>query len=236
MATETKKRTTTRKKKAETIPEATEPVEVKEETYTRSQLDEIVAAAVAKALAEQASNEKVIRVEAQMVKMLFQCECSPVNVINFGPNGKFGAITGRTGRISVSKEAFLGEFRDELVQSLLASRELIVLDGLTDEERELYGVEYRKGEFMDEKVFSHMVEMGDALLDIYPDLNDTYKAMVAKRFADEYEKNPKKISRELVKKLNEMSKKGTESLPKGDARKKGAFYNVIDAMNKADAE
>ena len=236
--TETKKKATTRKtttKKSEPKPAAAE-----QGTFTLEQVNAMITKAVADAL-EQAAKEneqKVIRVSADtpMVKLRFQCECSPVNVINFGVNGKFGSITGKSGMLTIPKESFVGEFRDELVQNLLASRELIVIDGLTDEEREMYGVNYRKGEYMDEKVFSKMVDMGDELLDIYPDLNQTYKDMVAKRFAEEYERNPKKISRELVKKLNEMSKEGTSDLPKGDIRKRGAFIGVIEAMNKADEE
>lgn len=236
--TETKKKATTRKtttKKTEPKPAAAE-----QGTFTLEQVNAMITKAVADAL-EQAAKEneqKVIRVSADtpMVKLRFQCECSPVNVINFGVNGKFGSITGKSGMLTIPKESFVGEFRDELVQNLLASRELIVIDGLTDEEREMYGVNYRKGEYMDEKVFSKMVDMGDELLDIYPDLNQTYKDMVAKRFAEEYERNPKKISRELVKKLNEMSKEGTSDLPKGDIRKRGAFIGVIEAMNKADEE
>lgn len=208
-----------------------------EETYTRSQLDAIVAAAVTKALAEQAEKQpNVVKVstDAPMVKLRFQCECSPVNVIRFGVNGKFGSITGKTGILTIPKEAFLGEFRDALAQKLLATRELLVIDGLTEDEREMYGVSYKKGEYMDEKAFAKMVDMGDEILDIYPDLNPTYKAMVAKRFAEEYERHPKKIARDLVVKLNNMSKKGTKDLPKGDPRKSGAFTHVIEAMNDAD--
>ena len=217
--------------------EPVESVEAKEETYTRSQLDEIVAAAVAKALAEQAAKEpNVVKVSADtpVVKLRYQCECSPVNVIRFGANGKFGSITGKTGVLTIPKEAFLGEFRDNLAQKLLATRELLVIDGLTDEEREMYGVSYKKGEYMDERAFAKMVDMGPEILDIYPDLNPTYKAMVAKRFAEEYEKHPKKISRDLVVKLNAMSKKDAKGLPKGDPRKQGAFHQVIEAMNEAD--
>lgn len=238
-STTTAKKTTTRKSK-EVAPEvSTEAVTAMPPAstpmFTQEEVDEIVAKAIEKALAKQAQ-QNVIRVSTDipMVKLLYQCECSPVNVINFGVNGKFGSITGKTGKLSITKEAFVGEFRDELVQSLLASRELIVIDGLTDDEREMYGVNYRKGEFMDEKVFAKMVDMGNDLLDIYPDLNQTYKDMVAKRFAEEYEKNPKRIARDLVVKLNDISKKSMKDLPKGDLRKKGAFSGVIEKMNEAE--
>lgn len=238
-STTTAKKTTTRKSK-EVAPEvSTEAVAAMSNApvFTQEEVDEIVAKAIEKALAKQAQ-QNVIRVSTDipMVKLLFQCECSPANVINFGVNGKFGSITGKTGKLSITKEAFVGEFRDELVQNLLASRELIVLDGLTDDEREMYGVNYRKGEFMDEKVFTKMVDLGNKILEIYPDLNQTYKDMVAKRFAEEYERNPKRIPRDLIVKLNDMSKKSFKDLPKGDMRKKGAFSAVIESMNKAEVE
>lgn len=232
-STTTTRKTTTKKTK-EVVPET--PVESSPApVFTQEEVNAIVAQAVEAALAKQAQ-QNVIRVSTDipMVKLLYQCECSPVNVINFGVNGKFGSITGKTGKLSITKEAFVGEFRDELVQNLLASRELIVIDGLTDDEREMYGVNYRKGEFMDEKVFAKMVDMGNDLLDIYPDLNQTYKDMVAKRFAEEYEKNPKRIARDLVVKLNDISKKSMKDLPKGDLRKKGAFSGVIEKMNEAE--
>lgn len=240
-STTTTKKTTTRKSKEVTPEVSTEAVAsmppASTPVFTQEEVDEIVAKAIEKALAKQAQQNFIrVSTDVPMVKLLFQCECSPANVINFGVNGKFGSITGKTGKLSIAKEAFVGEFRDELVQSLLASRELIVLDGLTDDEREMYGVNYRKGEFMDEKVFTKMVDLGNKILEIYPDLNQTYKDMVAKRFAEEYERNPKRIPRDLVVKLNDMSKKSFKDLPKGDMRKKGAFSAVIESMNKAEAE
>ena len=240
--TEPKKKATTKKTTTKTTTKKAEPNASAADNgiFTLEQVNAMISKAVADAL-EQAAKEaeqKVIRVAADtpMVKLRFQCECSPVNVINFGVNGKFGSITGKSGMLTIPHDSFVGEFRDELVQTLLASRELIVIDGLTDEEREMYGVSYRKGEYMDEKVFAKMVDMGDELLDIYPDLNQTYKDMVARRFAEEYERNQKRIPRDLVKKLNEMSKENTGDLPKGDIRKRGAFIGVIEAMNKADEE
>ena len=233
------KKETTPKKTTAKKTAAKKAVEKKEEgaaTFTQEQVNAIVAEAVKKALESAQAQPSVVRVTADtpVVKIRYQSECSPVNVINFGINGKFGSITGKTGMLTIRKEDFLGEFRDNLVQKLLASRELIVLDGLTDEEREMYGVQYRKGEFMDEKMFAKMVDMGEEILEVYPDLNPTYKLMVAKRFAEEYEKHPKKISRDIVVKLNAMSKKDTKDLPKGDPRKQGAFAQVIEAMNEAD--
>jgi len=184
------------------------------------------------------NKNSVVQVQASvpMVKLRFQSECSDHNVVMFGTNGKFGQITGKSGTFSVSKEAFGGEFRDSLVQGLLASRELIVLDGLTDEERELYGVNYKHGEVLEEKVFKKITGMGYAILDVYDDLCESHKIMLARRYLEEYEKNPKKIDRSLILELNEKSKNEYRNLPDSDPRKKGLFFAVIEAMNKHDLE
>ena len=220
--------------------EKEEPKSEQSTGYTMEQVQQMIADAVQQAVASlptKSVEPQIIRVasDAPIVKLRFQCECSPVNVITFGMNGKFGSITGKSGTFSVPKESFAGEFRDELVQNLLASRELIVLDGLTDEERELYGVNYKQGELMDEKMFAKIIDMGAEILDVYKQLGLTYKEAVARRFAEEFEKNPSRIGRDLITKLNELSKKDYAALPKEDMRRKGAFYSIIEQMNKKDA-
>jgi hypothetical protein len=225
--------------------ETVEAVQQSGVSFSKEEVDRMIAEATAKAIQEaldampkQSAQPQIIRVstDAPVVKMRFQCECSPVNVIQFGVNGKFGTITGKSGTFSVPKESFAGEFRDEMVQNLLASRELIVLDGLTDDERDLYGINYAKGEVMDEKTFAKMVDMGAEILDIYDDLCPAYKEAIARRYAEEYEKNPTRIARDITVKLNEKSKVGCESLNADDVRRKGAFYGVIEAMNRKESE
>lgn len=224
-----------------------EPKEEEQETananlFTADEVERMIAEATAKAVQQamssvtQTQQPQIIRVatDVPVVKLLYQCECSPVNVINFGANGKFGSITGQRGVFTVPKDQFAGEFRDEIVQKLLASRELIVLDGLTDDERELYGVKYKEGEYLDEKAFVKMFSLSRKILELYPSLCLSYREMVAKRFAAEYEKNPQGMSRSLVVELNNMSKRDYAHLPKEDIRRKGAFYAIIESMNRAD--
>ena len=189
-------------------------------------------------LEQMQSQPSVVQVQTEKpeVKLRYQSECSPENTIIFGQNGKFGSFTGKSATFSVPKESFGGEFRDTLVQHLLETRELIVLDGLTDEERELYGVSYRKGEYLDDKTFKRLTSMGTELVDMYDDLCETYKIMLARRFAEEFEKHPESVRRDIILKLNEKSKKDYKDLPDGDNRKKGAFHAVIEAMNKRDTE
>lgn len=248
---EGRKRAAEQKKAAEPVSTTVEKEKEPEQSFTLAQVQAMIAEAtqkavaeatekaVAEAIAKQKSGKEpqVVHVatDATMVKLHYQCECSPVNVVKFGANGKFGSITGKSGKFSVKKEDFLGEFRDETVQRLLANREMLVLDGLTDEEREMYGLTYREGEVMDEKTFAHITDMGDEILHIYDDLCITYREAIARRFAEEYGKNPQKIDRDLIVKLNDKSKKDYEKLPKEDIRRKGAFYSIIEAMNKKDA-
>ena len=238
-----KAKTTTRQTKktaAETVvkEEPKKEVKVAEKTFTKEEVDAMIQKALADAVKSMNQQSQVVQVQASvpMVKLRFQSECSDHNVIQFGLNGKFGSITGKSGTFSVPKEAFGGEFRDELVQNLLRDRELIVLDGLTEEEQELYGVNYKKGEIMDDKLFRKITKMGDEILDIYPDLCETHKIMIARRFMEEFEKNPGAIDRGLILKLNELSKQDYKDCPENDPKRKGAFYPVIEAMNKRDAE
>ena len=78
--------------------------------------------------------------------------------------------------------------------------------------------------------------MGSELVDMFDDLCESHKIMLARRFAEEFEKHPERVSRDIVLKLNEKSKKEYRDLPDGDNRKKGAFHTVIEAMNKRDME
>lgn len=209
----------------------------KTKKYTQAEVDlmlkEAVQQAIAKAM-EGGEVRKDVSKDNAKVTLLFQAEVSPENRIKFGPNGKFGSITGKTGTFRVKKDDFTGEFRDALVQSLLKSRELIVLDGLTDEERNLYGLNYRDGEYLEPAVFRRMLDMGQELIPVYRNLCPQYREMVAVKFAEAYETGDRRATRELAVALNEISKEQFEGLPEGDARRKGAFYSVIESMNRKD--
>lgn len=225
----------------ETKDDAKDESTTKETVYTEEQVRLMVEQAVAKAVqSTMASQPQVVRVSADtpVVKMVFMDACSPQNYIQFGTNGKFGSITGQYGKINVTKEAFLGEFRDAMVQDLLAKRKLIVLEGLADEERDAYGVKYRENEILPEHMFLNTLDDTDKLLEIYADLCQTYREMVAKRFASAYEAGDQRImqNRDLIVKLNRMSKKDYEHLPDGDSRKNGAFYHIVLGLNAKDNE
>lgn len=209
-----------------------------EQMFTKADVEKLVAEAVAKAVAGVQQTPQVVSVaqEVPQVTLRFQSECSPENQLMLGVNGKFGIITGKSGTFKVARDAFFGEFRDSVVQALLANRDLVVIDGLTDEERELYGVKYTDGEVLEPQAFHKLLDMGDELCAIFPKLCMNYKEMVARRFADAFERGDRRVTRELVLKLNALSKQDYVGLPPEDVRRKGLFHRIITQMNIRDGE
>ena len=165
--------------------------------------------------------------ETERVHFLFEAEVADDNIFIVGENGRYGRITGKTGSFYVPKND-LSSVMDGAFQSMMESRWIIVVSGLTDEEREAFGVDYKEGEYLDKKAFAKMVDLGEEMLEIYPKLCKGHKEMVAKRFYEAYRNGNPKVTRELVTKLNTLSKEA------GNAR--GDFINIIEEMNAADAQ
>jgi hypothetical protein len=122
----------------------------------------------------------------------------------------------------------LSRILTEMNRRFMAQRWLLVVSGLTDEEREALGVDYKSGEVLDKRAFAKLVELGDELLDIYPALCEGHKVMAAQMYADAYRQGSRYVTRERTVKLNALSKrKGHE---------KGDFIAIIEDMNEKDAK
>lgn len=178
-----------------------------------------------------ANKPQVVQVMAdtEKITLRWQAEVAEENVIDLGPGGAYGSITGPTGYASIPKSEW-SKFLNASMKSLLKKRMLIVLSGMTDEEREMNGVMYREGEVLDEKAFARMLDMGDEMIAVFPRLCHEHKAMVARRFITGFEKGeatPRR--RDLVVALNNLSKQDPQ-FPK-----QGAFYPIIEALNEMDA-
>lgn len=240
MAEATKKRTYTKKAAAEKP--AAEVKEVKAEapaapaTFTEDQVQAMIAAAVAKATAEaaeafkaQQSAPQIVQIAAdtEKVHFLWQAEVSDENVFEVGPNGMYGRIVGKTGSFFVPKSD-LSRVMDAMFRLLLQKRWIIAVDGLSDEEREAYGVAYKEGEILDKKGFARMVELGDGMLEIYPKLCAGHREMVAKRYHEAYLNRSQYVTREIVVELNRLSKQL--------GSKEGDFTDIIEAMNASDLQ
>jgi hypothetical protein len=243
-STTRKTSTTTRAKKPA---QAEAPVKVPEtpveepKTFSEEQVKAMIAEALQaqnEAFARQmdATKPQVIQVapETEKVVMRFQAEVADDNEAVFGEGGYFGKIVGKRGILTIPKTEFVSRFRDMTVQWMLENRWLIVLSGLTEDERELYGVNYKPGEVLDDKAFTKMLDMTDEeLLEIFPGLCPQHREMVAKRLATDYFKNGPRPGhyRDFITTLNNISKKDYMGLPDNDPRRKGAFAPILEDLN-----
>ena len=214
-----------------------ETEEVKEEkTFTEEEVKSLIAQAVANALEKAQANVVQISTDKPLVKMLFLDDCSDDNVLGFGINNKYGTITGPCGYINVPKDEWLGEFRDNQQQMLLRTRKLIVLDGLTDEERVMHGLDYKPGEVLDEQMFRNLLDHMSELPEIFKKLCPTVRAVVAARLQTAYDAGDPRIlgNRDIIVKLNKISKKDYENAPQEDPRREGLLSNIVRGLNKND--
>ena len=171
-----------------------------------------------------AQKPQVVQVTAstEQVHFLWQAPVADDNVQDFGPGGMYGRIIGKTGEFFVPKND-LSRILDNITRMCLDRRWLIVVDGLSEDEREALGVNYSEGELLDRKAFAKMIELGDKILEIFPALCEGHKEMVAKRFYEGWmEKNPY-IHRDTVAELNRMAKAA--------GMKDNAFSAIIEGMN-----
>lgn len=200
--------------------------------YTEEEVAEIARRAAMEAVAEAMKSApqtpaQIVRLSAdtEKVHFLWQAEVADDNTVQFGEGGMYGSIVGKTGSFYVPKSD-MSRILTNMNRKFLKDRWLIVVSGLDDEERETLGVDYKEGELLDRKAFAKMVELGDRMLEIYPDLCEGHKMMVAQRYAEAYAQGSPYVTRERVVKLNKLSKR------KGHER--GDFIGIIEAMNATD--
>ena len=173
---------------------------------------------------------QVIQVAAdtERVHFLWQADVADYNLVTFGPGGMYGSITGKTGTFSVPKNE-MSRILDNRTRGYIARRWLIVLDGLTDEERESLGVDYKDGEILDRKVFTRMVELSkDDICEIYPKLCESHKEMVARRFYEEFLNRNESVTREKVIALRNLTRDAGLEIE--------AFKEILSEMNAAEEE
>lgn len=179
-------------------------------------------------LAAQKPHVVQVMADTEKVVLRFQAEVADDNVATFGPEGMYGQVTGKTGTITVPKSEW-SRFYNESVRNMIYRRWLIVLSGMDEQERELYGCNYKPGEILDELAFHKLLDLGRDLIAVFPALCDTHKEMVASRFLTAWmDGDSRAMDRDLIVALNELSK--------DDTHKKGMFQPIIEGLNAKDAE
>lgn len=176
-------------------------------------------------LAQQQAQPQLVRIANDEEKIVFvwNAPVADENVVEFGPNGIYGRITGKHGTFFVPKSE-LSRVMDSSVRSFLDRRWLIVASGLTDEEKKLLDIAYKPGELLDEASYKYIVEMEDKILDLYPDLHNGHKYAVAQRYYEQWQYRNPHIKRDVVARLIKMSA----------GKEKEAFQRILEEMNQVE--
>lgn len=156
--------------------------------------------------------------QSDLVTVLFMAEVSPKNVLEI-PG--YGALSPNS-YLDVPKKEFGGKFMSPLVRKLIDRRHLIIMDGLTKDERVRWNCDYKEGEVLSEKAFDHLLDIDlDKLKQIFPMLCEEHQRFVCRRFITAKEHGDNRVSLAKAQAINEMSKVNDEN---------GMLWPVIEAF------
>lgn len=158
-----------------------------------------------------------------IVELMYLSNVSNDNVLDLGD---FGVLNGVGGMIEIPRKDFGGKFMTPFVRKLLQKRRLIVLNGLTDDERQRYGVRYSDGETLDIQTFDKLIDMQLPQLEqIFSRLCAEHQQFAATRFITAYENEDNRVSRDKISRMNEISKTNFPD---------GLFRVTIEKMNQSE--
>lgn len=174
--------------------------------FTQEELNAAVKAAVAEAMKNVPTQPTIVQVEkTEYVGMLFLGRFAEGTSVNLPI---WGQIT-RTGEtIDVPKKDFLRGLGKRTNKEFLRNRKLIVVDGIADDERKRFGLDYKEGEVLTQDAYYKLLLLPkDEVCRIYERLCPEHKELVARIFhAAYFEERRKDIPLETVKALNDISK------------------------------
>lgn len=197
--------------------------------YSAKEVNDIVQKAIAEAL------EKYKASQPQMVMQVAQDEYVTILFIGAIAEGttvsmpKWGQINYAGGMLDIPKKEFLQGIGVQVNNALLRERQIIVLSGLTDEERRRFGVDYKEGEYLTVTALYELIGYDtEKVCDIFAKLCNEHKRIVAKIFIGAYfDKRDNRINRDTVKALNSLSKA---------VDKEGLFTPILEDMGAKDAQ
>lgn len=196
------------KQAEETAQEAQEAVsdakpEEEKLTISKTELDTLIASAVASALANSTPQIVQVAPAENPVVLLFLGGIMPGSTVTLG---ELGNIYRDGGTLTVSKENFFSKLNGT-AEYMLRTRQLIVVSGLTDEERERYGVLYNEKELLNEKTYGRLLSYTpDEVKTIYSALCPEHKAIAAKAFRTALDNQDGRVTEAKLKLLAKADK------------------------------
>lgn len=212
---------------------STTELKMEEKTFTESDVNKMVQEAVAAAMAsvKQAQPQFIVQEKKEDDVTLLYMGCVADGAKVYLGNA-IGEINGRGGMLTVPKRLFLQNLNDVVLRRL-RDRRLVVIDGLTDNERERYGLNYSDGELVSQDIYYKLFTLDDmTVCDIFDKVCYRHKQLIATLYYDEYLNGGKRVTQPLIQRLNELSKK---------VEKEGMFRSMLkdmalDLQEEADGE
>lgn len=202
-----------------------------QKTFTEAEVNAILAKA-----SEQAAQKAVeayiashpvqpttyIRQDEQIVSLLYMGACVDGSTVTlWKPNG---IMQGRGGMLDIPKSEFLHNLNPDVLKRL-KDRRLVVLNGLSDEERERYGVAYSDGELVSQDVYYKLLDYDEGkVVSIFQKACFRHKQLIATLFAEAYNNHDNRIRQTLIQKLQKASKA---------VDKDGMFTAILKDMARA---
>ena len=178
---------------------------VEKRMFSESEMQEMIARAVAEAMTETSAQRATGQSDQDdMVTVLYLDECSNESTLELPGYGTMRPYS----YLEVPKREFGNKFMSALARKLIDRRKLLVMNGLTREERVRWNCDYKEGEVLDERTFDLMLDyQTPELCAIFEKLCPEHQRFVACRMITAKEKGDNRISMEKAKKINELSKK-----------------------------
>lgn len=147
---------------------------------------------------------KVEKPEEDMVTLLYMGIVAEGSMVSLGD--KLGEIAGRGGVRKFPKSLFLENMNTAVIKRL-KDRRLVVIDGLSDNEKERFGVNYTDGELVGKDVYYKLLDWDSSkVIEIFRNACMKHKQLIASLYAEAYNKGDNRINLPLIKKLNKVSK------------------------------
>lgn len=200
------------------------PVEQKEgnsgKTFSAEEVEAMMSKMKEELRAELQKSNNVQVFREELVTILYIDEVSPKNILGLGA---WGQITQSGMTLSIPKATFFAGL-DRFKRRLIDDHKLIVIDGVTDEERKRFKLAYNADEVLTIDEYDNLLDYDtEKICEIFNQCCPTHKELIAKRFITAFENKDNRISQEKVEKLNALSFSvdGT-----------GLFHSILDKIGE----